>query len=594
MKTPYMERFPDVPIALGEQLKRCSDMFGERPAIFDGRLRLTWSQVYAATEHLSIILLEQGVRRGDRILIGMERRYEIVLAYLSVARIGAIAVPFNFKATQEEQRQALELIRPSGGLFHRQVLEQVVLPGCPFWALCLDDADYHPILRRPSGQSLDTPRESALPEIDPDSPVYLNMTSGSMGVPKAALASHRTLYGNTRACVEALALDEHDVHLPLFAVMAHPHEIFCRALFTGAAIAMLDNLYPRTIAETIQTCRVTCIMAVAPVYKLLLPFLSPQKYNIAALRLVESGGMSTPVALSSKFLETTGVPIIPVWGSTESMGIAFSSALDGSTPPNSVGRSLPGYSVKIIDRNGDQLAAGEVGEMCLRGTGVMLGYWSSSGPDTTALKDGWYHTGDLFEQDRKGNYFFHGRLDAMMKVGGLKIYPAEIEAALFSHPLVREAVIIPFEDADRGLLPMAVIVTEPGETLNEKQLRQFLKHRLARNKMPKIFRFLPELPRTSSGKIDRKALSAYGDPELGPSEESLKKRLEAIDLKILHLLNERLRIENAIGPETRVSGFKPELIQETIQKLLKFNPGPLHDSLVEELFNKILSLRTLY
>ncbi len=335
-------------------------------------------------------------------------------------------------------------------------------------------------------------------------------------------------------------------------------------------------------------------MAVPPVYNLLIPFLAEKKHDVSSLKLPESGGMTTTPGLQERFYEVSGIPLVPVWGSTESMGVALASELDGKTPSSSVGKPLPGYIAKIINISGKELPSGETGELCLRGTGLMEHYWDNPGLTGQFMKNGWYHTGDLFEKDQQGNFFFRGRLDAMMKVAGLKVYPAEIEAALFAHPLIRDAVVVPFDDSSRGIVPLALIVTEPGETLSEQQLRQFLANKLTPAKMPKVFRFLPDLPRMPSGKIDRKVLLRYANIDQKPTDDSLERRLEAIDLKILHLLNERLRIENAIKGDRKNVKFQPERIEEIIQRLIAFNPGPLHDSVVEELFMKILHLGTLY
>ena len=224
----------------------------------------------------------------------------------------------------------------------------------------------------------------------------------------------------------------------------------------------------------------------------------------------------------------------------------------------------------------------------------MSGYWHDSENTSKAFSGDYYQTGDLFELDAHGNFYFRGRMDAMMKAGGVKIYPAEIEAAIFAHPLVREAVVVPFDDRLRGLVPMAVIVSEPGESITESQIRSFLKDRISKGKLPKIFRFLPDLPRTASGKVDRKALLSFSGLDEKPSEKSLEHRLDAIDLKILHLLNERMRIEKKLMEYNDGTGFQPERTQETIQRILEFNPGPLHDSIVEQIFRSLLSLRTLY
>ncbi len=593
MKKSYLDRHKDIPLTLSEQLSRCSNLYGDRKAISDSRFSLNWREVDAVVTHLAGILLDKGAKPGDRILISMERRIEIVLAFLAVARLGAVSVPLNFKATRLERRQVIDLVKPVGGLYHKQIFELIQPPEEAGWFIWLDDDYYKDIVKSPSALKT-IKHEKRLSHIDPDAPAYLNMTSGSTGLPKAALATNRQLTENTRACIEKFDMDESDVHLPLFAVMAHPHEIFCRALMTGASIVLLENLYPRTIVETIDKYKVTCIMAVASVYNLLIPFLAEKKYDISSLRLPESGGMVTSPSLIDRFNEVTGVPIVPVWGSTESMGVAFSTELNGSSPKDSVGKPLPGYSAKIVNRHGKQLPPGVTGEMCLIGLGIMDGYWNNKKLTSKVMKDGCYYSGDLFEKDVEGNYYYRGRLDAMMKVGGLKIFPAEIEAAIFSHPSVRDAVVVPYDQQGRGIVPMALIVTEPGEVLSEGQLRRFLLTKLSINRIPRIIRFLPDLPRTSNGKIDRQNLSFFADDKQQPTVDSLERRLEAIDLKILHLLNERMRIENAIQKDQGKVAFQPERIQEIIQKLVEFNPGPLHDSVVEELFNKILSLGILY
>ncbi|MGB3975203.1 MAG: AMP-binding protein [bacterium] len=592
MKRSYLDHHKDIPLTLDGQLKRCASLYGDRQAISDSRFSLNWREVDALVTHLAYKLLERSAKRGDRILISMERRIEIVLAFLAVARLGAVSVPLNFKVSRDERQQVIDLVKPVGGLYHSHIYEMVSPLETAGWSICLDDAPFIEMIKNPSSVISDQ-NENQLFSIDPDAPAYLNMTSGSTGIPKAAVATNRQLTENTRACVDKFEMNENDIHLPLFAVMAHPHEIFCRALMTGASIVLLENLYPRTIAETIDKCRVTCIMAVASVYNLLIPFLAEKKYNVSSLRLPESGGMVTSPSLIDRFQEVAGVPIIPVWGSTESMGVAFSSELDGSSPKDSVGKPLPGYTAKIVNSQGKELPPGNTGEMFLKGPGIMTGYWNNEKLTSEVLKDYWYHSGDLFEKDHEGNFYYRGRLDAMMKVSGLKIFPAEIEAAIFSHPSVRDAVVVPYDQQGRGIVPMALIVTEPGEVLGESQLRRFLLTKLSVNKIPKIIRFLPDLPRTSNGKIDRQNLSFFADSKQKPSIDSLERRLEAIDLKILHLLNERMRIENAIQRDQRKAAFQPERIQEIIDKLVEFNPGPLHDSVVEELFNKILSLGIL-
>lgn len=593
MKSSYSERYPDVPVTLTEQLDRCARLTPDKVALVDQTYRVTWAQLRHMVNIAAAHLLDSGICPGDRVLIGMERRFDLVVAFLAVARAGGISVPFDFKASAEEQHQLFMLVKPAGGIYHQEIFDGLSEPLETTCTMVLDNPTWKQKLEK-CISDMECDLTGEWDTVEPDTVAYLNMTSGSTGRPKAAIATYRQLFANTLACVAALDLSEDDVHLPLFAVMSHPHEIFCRALFTGATIVLVEKLYPRTIVEMIQKHHVTCMMAVSAVYKLLLPFFGKSKYDLSSLRLPESGGMPTPTALNCRFSELTSTPIIPVWGSTETMGIAFYSNLDGSTPENSVGKPLPGYHVRIVDKDNFPVASGEVGELQIKGSGVMSGYYEDPVQTAKSMIGDWYQTGDLFESDAQGNYYFRGRMDAMIKAGGMKIYPAEIEAALFSHPQIHEAVVVPFDDRLRGLVPMAVIVTEPGESVTEAQLRSYLSARLAKQKMPRIYRFLPDLPRIASGKIDRKALLSYSNLEEAPTEVSLERRLDAIDLKILHLLNERMRIELDLMQLQDGIGFQPERIQEIIRRILEFNPGPLHDSIVENIFRDILSLRTLY
>jgi len=592
MELSYLEKYSDIPVTFSEQLDRCVELFPHRNAIIDQSGVLTWMQVRNQVDYLAAELIAAGVNPGDRILIGMERRFEIVIVFLAIARVGAISVPFNCKSTNKEKEELVSLVSPVGALFHKDLANTLNESWNDIWRIVVDSEKFSNGLK--NAASNHSTKKQAWHQSEKTDTAYLNMTSGSTGIPRAATATYEQLSGNTMACVSRFNLTEKDIHLPLFAVMSHPHEIFCRALLTGASMVLIENLYPRTISEMIQQHKVTCIMAVSAVYNLLIPFLANKRFDFSSLRLPESGGMSTPDTLVLRFRELAGVPVIPVWGSTETMGVALAAALDRSSPPGSVGKVLPGYEARIVDKDNNVLGTGEIGELQLMGKGIMSGYWNNDSQTGKSFVDGWYRTGDLFEVDLKGNYFFRGRMDAMIKTGGYKIYPAELEAALFSHPLIREAVVVPFDDRLRGFIPLAVLVTEPGESLTEAQLRAFLKSRLSKHKMPRIFKFLPDLPRTASGKVDRKVLLSYSSQEEKPSEISLERRIAAIDLKILHLLNERMRMEIELMECQHDSAFQPEKSQETIQRILEFNPGPLHDSIVEKLFQSILSLRTLY
>ncbi len=256
MNYSYLDAYPDVPVCLGDQLIRCSTLFSEKTAVTDPHYSLTWSQLLVAADLIANDLLTKNIQTGDRVIVAMERRYDIVPVYLAIARVGAVSVPFNFKASEEEQQKIIQLTQPVGAFYHTDIHLDLNSAGYKGWSCPLNRDTVNQMLAGLS--DTDVKQDSLkLPLVAPDNPAYLNITSGSTGDPKAAVATHRQLYANTRACVEKFKLHENDVHLPLFAVMAHPHEIFCRSLFTGASIVLLENLYPRTIVDTIEKYRVT-------------------------------------------------------------------------------------------------------------------------------------------------------------------------------------------------------------------------------------------------------------------------------------------------------------------------------------------------
>ena len=573
----------DVPKHLAEQLAFQASVIPDRIAIFYQKQRITYKQLNQIVNGLAGKLLQNRVKPGDRILIAMERRPEVVVAYLAVARVAAIAVPLNFKGSKQETISVRQLTKPVGTLYHSDLAPFIGVLDKNEWTISFDSE-----LEQNQFQGCDM--EFSIPVQNPEDIVYLNFTSGSTGQPKAAIATHSNLYYNTKASCDALDITGQDVHLPLFSVMMHPHEIFCRALLTGGSIVLIEHLYPRAIAQAISDHGVTCIMAVPPVYKLLLPFADNKNMQFDSIRVPESGGMATTNALRESFLSAFKVPMVPVWGSTETMGIAFASQVGGVTPPGSVGRILPYYEASIRNSTGQESKPGETGELWIRGPAIMSGYWDAAEETSKVFSDGWYCTGDLFDCDVDGNFYCRGRKDSMLKVSGQKVYPGEIEAVLFLHPYVRDAVVIPYNDRLRGVVPLAAVVIEPGETLTETQLREFVRDRLARYKIPRVIRFLPEMPRTSGGKIDRRWLVSGSAISTDVTEKSLHQRIESIDLKILHLLNERLKLIMEVTGAESEKGFRPEQLQETLKRLKEFNPGPMHDSMVERIFNLILSI----
>jgi long-chain acyl-CoA synthetase len=271
-------------------------------------------------------------------------------------------------------------------------------------------------------------------------------------------------------------------------------------------MVLMEKVYPKSIAEVISMHGVTCMMGLAPLYQTLLELLDHKTYDLCSLRVPESGGMYTRGELIERFRRKTGVPIIPVWGSTETTGIAVAIRPGGPLPPGSVGKPCFSYEVRIIDEQNRELPEGEIGEMIFKGPAVVEDYYQRPEESQKCFQNGWYYSGDFGKKDNAGNLYFIERKSGMMKVAGLKVYPLEVELSLIEHPAIQEVAIIAARDRLRGEVPKAIIVPKPGQQITEKEVHEFCREKLPHYKVPRIIEFREHLPKIGSGKINKREL----------------------------------------------------------------------------------------
>jgi len=493
---------------LVEQLERNAREYPEKPAVIFRGSRMNYRELNDLVNKLAGSLLEMGLKKGDRVGLMLPRNPQLVVSFLAVAKAGAIVVPINYELAHKDIRAFLTTVSPLCLIVSTSFLDTArramppdfqipiieigdVVGECLLWSAMLGKG-------KGSNPSID---------IEDDDIVYLNYTSGSTGDPKGAVTTHSNINWNTADAVDRLQLTQDDVHLCLFAPFAHPHEILARPLYLGGTMVLVDNIYPKSIAEAISDHKITCMMGLAPMYENLLETVERHSYDINSLRVPESGGMYTHPELIEKFERVVGAPIVPVWGSTETTGIALANRPGRCEQPGSVGKPCASYEIKLVDEDGAELPVGEVGEMAFKGPAVVQGYYENTTSNQECFRDGWYYSGDLARKDDQNNFYFMGRKNGMMKVAGLKVYPQEIEQVLMEHPDIKEVAVISAKHKLRGEVPKAIIVTTNGQGLMEKDIRAFCKDRLAHYKMPKIVELRESLPKTSSGKTNKKALA---------------------------------------------------------------------------------------
>jgi long-chain acyl-CoA synthetase len=508
-----MDAGSDLDLTLGLLLRRAATRTPHAPAMrtggaagtdVDGSRTWTWASLDAHVDAVAAHLLRAGVRHGEPVAFACEKRPEVVLGLLACARMGAIYVPVN----------------------HRLPVHQIqdLLTTAGVTTLVVEDA-LEPLARRvrallrrtlPIEALLDLPpaTEPVVDVTDPDTPCYDNLTSGSTGRPKVARTTHRQIVANALSTIEGLGFRAQDVYLGMFAVFAHPHELFHRSLVLGGAFVIVESVSPRIVAEAIARHGVTWVMAVPSFYEMLLDHQAAGGPALPSLRVLEAGGAWVSPEALARMESAFGARFLPVWGATEVTGVGLGMAAgDGQArQPGATGRPMPGLVATLVDDDGVEVSAGDVGELVLEGEMIALGYVNQ--PEETARRFAStgdprarrYRTGDHFRRDPDGWYWFVGRHADMLKIAGIRVYPLEIEQAVGEHPEVRAVVVLRGEDRVRGEIARAVVERAPGSTLGVRALQAWCRARLASYKVPRQVVFVERLPRLPNGKLDRVAV----------------------------------------------------------------------------------------
>ncbi len=480
----------------------------------------TWDETHARASAIAAMLRDTGVEKGQHVGCLLVKTPEAILAFMGALSAGAVFFPMdpNLPAAaldallQSTKPVALFVSRVHLPLLHG--LGNIPAPGrifvlddglAPKPAPCRDFREHETFLNR----------HLQLPEVRAEDPAYLNLTSGTTGAPKAALTTHANIDANSRSAMETFGFTADDVHLCMFPAFVHPHELFARPVYLGGGMVLLDTIQPKSIVRALHDYKVTAFMAVASIYETLVRLPSIEELDFSHLRVPESGGMHVTPTLRKAFAERFGLPIQAVWGSTEASGIALANRpvagnpLMLEAPPGSMGRPCPTYEAKVMHGECKEAGVDEIGELWIRGPGVCSEYYLGPGDTRPVLDDeGWFRTCDLVRKDHDGFFHFLARSSGMMKVGGIKVYPAEIEDVIRSHPHVDEVAVVKVDDTLHGEVPKAFIVTRPGMPLAHADVRRWCEGRLHRYKVPRLVEFVDQLPRTPGGKVAWKKLSS--------------------------------------------------------------------------------------
>jgi acyl-CoA synthetase (AMP-forming)/AMP-acid ligase II len=341
--------------------------------------------------------------------------------------------------------------------------------------------------------------------------LVLLYTSGTTGLPKAAMLTHFNIIWNSRAMAQSLECTSGDIILatvPLF----HIFGISCcvvEAVGTGATLVLLETYKPEAALKLIEREGVTVHHGVATMFILELNHPNFAKYNLASLRTGIIAAAPAPAEIIRRIRRDMGCDIVSSYGLSETAPALTITGFDDSDEARAetVGKAIPGVEIKIVDEAGTELPLGETGELICRTPGLMKGYYHK--PEATAQAidaQGWFKTGDLATEDAAGNIRLVGRKKEMINRGGFKIYPREIEELFYKHPKVLEIAIISLPDPMLGEKSCACIKLKEGEEAGAEEMRAWVRDKVADFKVPDIIRFVDSFPMTASGKIMKRSL----------------------------------------------------------------------------------------
>lgn len=493
----------------------------ERPEatalVWDDR-HLSWNDVYKRAAALAARLRSQGLARGERVAAILPNRPTFCTVYWACALGGYAFVPINprlrrndLRAILADSEAAIVFHMEAGGDIDYAAAIEEMRPELPALRACVAAVDGHPAWEALIAPDGDAPPPGGLSPEDVFAIVY---TSGTTGLPKGAMLTHRNVVVTARKTAESMACTPDDIFLvavPLYHIFGICPSLLTAALL-GARCVLMESFKADAALELCARERVTIHHGVPTMFVLELASPKLHELDLSLLRTGYIAGAPCPIEVVRRIRTEMGCNVLIAYGLTETSPTLTATTFDDDDQARAetVGRPLPGAEVRVRRDDGTLAEAGEVGELECRSFGVMKGYWRK--PEQTAevlSSDGWFMTGDLATIDQRGYVRIVGRKKELIVRGGFKVYPAEVEGLLYAHPLVRQVAIVGVEDPVLGERSVAAVVpagpVEDAEAA-ATELQAFVRARLADYKVPDHVALVAELPMTASGKVQKHLL----------------------------------------------------------------------------------------
>jgi len=559
---PWLKWYPkEIPhhlqyeeVSLQETLRRTAKKFPDRPAVHFMGKEIPYRKLFESSLKLANYLRKIGLQKGDRVAVMLPNTPQTFISFYGILFAGGIVVQVNPLFTEREiafqlKDAGAKFIIVLDMLFNRVKnveketdLRHIIVTGIKDYLPFPKNLLYPMVQKRQKtvppkvehegrhhlfAEIMKRTEAKDIPdEVNPKEDVaILQYTGGTTGFPKGVMLTHFNLYANAKMCDawmykfkegEGATLGV----LPLFHVYGLT-TVLVFPVMKGDMAILLPRFDAGEVLKTIDKLKPKVFPGAPTMYIGLLNHPDLEKYDLSSIEVCLSGSAPLPVEVQQQFEKLSGGKLVEGYGLTESSPVTHANFLwDNERVKGSIGVPWPDTDAKIVSLStGETLPPGEIGELAVKGPQVMKGYWNRPEETEQALKDGWLMTGDLGYMDENGYFYIVDRKKDMIIAGGYNIYPREVEEVLYEHPAVKEAVVAGVPDPYRGETVKAYIVLKEGQRVTEEELDRFARKQLAAYKVPRIYEFRDELPKTAVGKILRRQLVEEEKRKLAEKEE---------------------------------------------------------------------------
>lgn len=519
------------PTLVHDWLRRSARCLPDKEALICGRQRWTYKALNQRSDHLAAALQDMGVRRQDRVVVLLDNSSETVISLYGILKASGVFVILAGSVKGAKLRYIMENAEANVLITHTSKsrivsdeLGQIRRDLKVIWVgptnqipkeFAQSSMSWYEIFSNCSNKVGDNQENGRLPRcIDVDLAALI-YTSGSTGEPKGVMSTHHNMISAARSIMQYIGNEQDDVILNALPLSFDYglYQVIMAVMFGGGVVLEQSFIYLHNIMMRIAEEKVTGFPIVPTMAAMLLKMRDLSEYDLSSLRYITNTGAALPVQhIRSLQQLLPHVKIFSMFGLTECKRVGYLEPGELGKRPGSVGKAMPNCEVLVVDEDGNEVSPGEIGELVIRGSNVMQGYWSDPQMTSKVYHPGiypasrWLYSGDYFREDEDGFLYFLGRKDDMIKTRGERVSPKEVENVVCELEGVVEAVVVGIPDEILGQAVKAYIVPAPAAKLTEKQVMRHCTAKMETFMVPRYVEFIDELPKTLNGKVGKKQL----------------------------------------------------------------------------------------